>query len=215
MIASLLRPASHSRNTADGVSDQSRYRGHLMEVVELCLPEQRRLGRRVAGDVVIVILFVSRPRQVHQPREKVGRRDPVGQRVVHLADQGEAVVGHPFGEVELPQRPVAIQGSAGDLADDLVELAPAPGTRDLHPAQVIVEVDVAVLQPHRVVQLPRDLDEPVAQRVEQVQATLDRSAEHLERELAVEVGGVDDPPPSSCACAGSASRCTAAWRPCR
>ena len=41
--------------------------------------------------------------------------------------------------------------------------------RHPHPAQVIVQIDVRLLQPHRVVQLQRDVDEPVAQRLQQVQ----------------------------------------------
>ena len=104
-----------------------------MEVVELCLPEQRRLRGRVTHDVV-VLFVLSRPRQIHQPREQVRRRNPVGQGVVHLADQSEAVVGHPLGEVELPQRFGAVQGSARDLADHLVEFAAAAGAGHLHPA---------------------------------------------------------------------------------
>ena len=112
--------------------------------------------------------------------------------MVHLADQSEAVVGHPLGEVELPQRSAAVQWRAGDLADHLVEFAPAAGVWDLHPAQVIVEVDRAVLHPHRMVQSPRDVDESVPQWVEEVQAARDGPAEHLEVELALVVGGVDD-----------------------
>ncbi len=86
--------------------------------------------------------------------------------MVHLPDEREAVLGHALGEVELPQGTVAVQWGAGDLADDLVEFATAAGGWDGDPAQVVVEVDGAVLKPHRVVQLPRDVDEPVAKRVE-------------------------------------------------
>ena len=146
--------------------------------------------RLTRGVVVTLVLFSTG--QIHQPGQQVGRGEPVGQRVMHLADQGEPIVGHPLGEMELPQRAIAVQRRAGDLADDLVELAAAAGAGHLHPAQVIVEVDLAVLHPHRVVQLPRDVDEPVAQRVQQVQPALDRPSKHVEVEVAVEVGSVDD-----------------------
>ena len=114
---------------------------------------------------------------------------------MHLADQSEAVVGHALGEVELPQRAAAVQGSAGDLPDDLIEFSPAAGGGHLNPAQVVVEVDRAVFHPHRMVEPGRDVDEPVSQRVEQVQPPRDGPAEHVEGELAVEVGGVRRPRP--------------------
>ena len=88
---------------------------------------------------------------------------------MHLADQSEAVVGHSLCEVELPQRAAPVQGRAGDLTDDLIEFTPAAGRGNLHTAQVVVEVDWAVLQPHRMVQSSRNVDELVAQRVEQMQ----------------------------------------------
>lgn len=112
--------------------------------------------------------------------------------MVHFADEREAVVRHSLGEVELPQRVGAVERCAGDPSDHLVELAATARARHLDTAQVIVEVDRAVLEPHRMMQLPRDVDESVPQRVEQVQPSGDGASEHVERELAVEVGGVDD-----------------------
>ena len=77
-----------------------------------------------------LVLFVVRGTgQIHQPRKQIGRGHAVGQSVVHLADQRVSVFGHPFGEVELPQRPAAVQRCAGDLADHLVEFAAAAGSR--------------------------------------------------------------------------------------
>ena len=101
--------------------------------------------------------------------KQVRRRHPVGQSVVHLPDEREFVVGHPFGEVKLPQRPAAIQWRAGDLPDHLVELSAATGGGHLHSPQVVIQVDLAILQPHRMVQSPRNVDELVAQRVQQMQ----------------------------------------------
>jgi hypothetical protein len=87
--------------------------------------------------------------------------------VVHFADQSEAVVrGHSLGEVELPQRVAAVQGSAGDVSDDLIEFSPAAGGGHLNTPKVVVEVHGAVFQPHRMVESGRNVDEPVPQRVE-------------------------------------------------
>ena len=58
-------------------------------------------------------------------------------------------------------------------------------------AQVVVEVDVAVLHPHRVVQFERDVDELVAQRRQCVQPRIGHLPEHLEV-VAVDSGHVDD-----------------------
>lgn len=154
-------------------------------------PQQLGSRRRLTGGVVVPLLLFGTS-QIHQPRQQVGRGHAVGQGVVHLADESKPVVGHPLGEVELPQGAVAGQRSAGDLTDHLVEFAAAARAGYLHPTQVVIEVDLAVLHPHRVVQLPRDVDQAVPQRVEQVQAALDRLAEHLETEVAVIVRGVDD-----------------------
>ena len=111
---------------------------------------------------------------------------------MHLADQGEAVVGHALGEVEFPQRAAAVQGSAGDLTDDLIEFSPTARGGHVNTPKVIVEVHGAVFQPHRMVESGRNADQLVTQRVEQMQPPCDGSPEYVEGELAVEVGGVDN-----------------------
>ena len=185
------RPVPDLDESAGGVADQARQCGDVADVVVACVAQQ--LGPRWHGACgVLVALVLFGTGQIHQPGEQVGRRDAVGQGVVHLADESEAVVGQSLGEVEFPQRVATVQRAAGDLADHLVEFAAAAGSRHLHPAQVIVEVDFAVLHPHRVVHLPRDVDEAVAQRVQQMQAAPDRLSKHVKGEVAVEVGGVDD-----------------------
>ena len=87
---------------------------------------------------------------------------------MHLADQGEAVAGHLLGEVKFPKRAGAVQRSAGDVADDLIEFPPTARGGHAHAAEVVVEIDRAILEPHRMVKPPGDVDEPVAQRVEQM-----------------------------------------------
>ncbi len=62
--------------------------------------------------------------------------------------------------------------SSGVLAirpDRLVELAAAAGAVDAVRPDVVLEVDLAVLPPHRVVHLERDVDELIAERLELVE----------------------------------------------
>ena len=147
--------------------------------------------RRCVGGVEVA-LVLDRAFQIHRLGHQVRRRDPVGERVVHLADHRESVIGHAFREIHLPQGAAAVQRRACDLADHLVELAAPAGPAHPHPAQVIGQVDVRLLQPHWVVKLQRDIDQPVPKRLQQVQPPSQGAPEHLEREVSVEVGGIDD-----------------------
>ena len=99
---------------------------------------------------------------------------------MHLPDQSEPLIGHALGEVEFPQRLTAVQRRAGDLADHPVEFAAPAGAGDPDATQVIVQVHRTVLQPHRVMQVPWYVDQPVAQRVQQMKPARDRAAEGLE-----------------------------------
>src|ERR1700758_4592009 len=94
--------------------------------------------------------------------------------------------------MEFPQRTCPIQRCGGDVSDDLVELSAAARAGHLHSPQMVVEINLAVLQPHRVMQSPWDVDELVAQRIQPMQPAEQRMAEYVEAELAVVVGGVDD-----------------------
>ena len=58
-----------------------------------------------------------------------------------------------------------------------------PGRRHPPGPDVVVEVDLAVLPPHRVVELERDVDEFVAERVELVEPAVDDLAELVDAEL--------------------------------
>ncbi len=108
-----------------------------------------------------------------------------------LVDDRDPVVGQALGDVHLPERPIAVQRGAGDLADQLVEFAAAawrghPGLPD-----VIVEVDVVVEHPHRVVQLHRNVDKLVAQRRHRLKSRKRHGTEHVEV-VAGHAGHVED-----------------------
>src|SRR4029079_19211051 len=77
--------------------------------------------------------------------------------------------------------------------DRLVEFAST--ARLLHPprADVVVEVDVAVLPPHRVMKVERDVEQLIAERVELVEPAPDDIAKILDTEgAATEVLQFDD-----------------------
>ena len=58
---------------------------------------------------------------------------------------------------------------------------------------MVVEVDLAVLPPHRVVELQRDVDELIAERVELVEPPVDDLAELVDAErAALEIAELDD-----------------------
>ena len=59
-----------------------------------------------------------------------------------------------------------------------------PGLSHAVRADVVVEVDLAVLPPHRMVHLQRDVDELVPERVELVEPSVNDLAELLDAELA-------------------------------
>ena len=97
--------------------------------------------------------------------------------------------GQTLGEVKFPQRPVAIQRRGGHLADDVVELSSTARRGHPHAAQVVIEIDFAVFLPHRMMQLPGNVNELVAQRLQQMQPAAHMMAEHVETEFAVESDG--------------------------
>jgi hypothetical protein len=191
LIAAFFGTAAHPGETDRGIAQQPGQFGDLPNVVASGGAQQISGCRFYAGVVVVAFIGWCVP-EIHRPRQQVDRRDAVGQRMMHFADHREPTPGQALGEMKLPQRAATVQRRRGDLADDLVELSPPAGRRHLHPPQVVVQVDVAVLQPHRMVQAPRDINELVAQRVQQVQPAAQMTAESLVIEFAVEVRRVDD-----------------------
>src|SRR6202022_2597639 len=85
-----------------------------------------------------------------------------------------------------------VKRSTGDLADNPIQFSATTGARHPGPPDVVIEVDFAVLQPHRTGQLERDVDESVTQRFQQVQAAVQNAAEPIEAVITLEIGGVDD-----------------------
>jgi len=100
-----------------------------------------------------------------------------------LADHRDPVVGETLDKVHLPQRMFSVQRGAGNPSDRLVQLATAAGRGQPPWANVVIEVDVAVLPPHRMVQLERDVDELIAEWLEFVQPARDDPAKRFDIEV--------------------------------
>src|SRR5204863_8931374 len=88
--------------------------------------------------------------QVEQGGQDLVARYAVDHRVVDLREEGDATALEPVDEVELPQRPAAVERAGEDASDGAGELAVVAGRRDGAVADVEVEVEVGVLDPERV-----------------------------------------------------------------
>ena len=175
----LLGLPAHPLHRPGGLVHQRRQPAQLTGVVPRRTLEQVGSCGRVGADrrertADLRFLRLDRHRQL------VGRRHPVGEHVVHLMDHGNFIARQPFCDIHLPQGTVAIQRGAGDLADQLVELTPPARGRNLRPADVVVDVDLGVLHPHRVMELQRNVDQLISQRSQRVQPRQCGTAEQFE-----------------------------------
>ncbi len=76
-----------------------------------------------------------------------------------LGEHGDVTVLQTFDGPALPQRPVAIEMDLHQVTGELGELLGAARLRYGDVAQVVVEVEVGVFDPQRMVQPHRDLGE--------------------------------------------------------
>ena len=113
----------------------------------------------------------SRPSgvEVEEVDHQLGARHAVDRAVVHLRDDADVAVGQALDDVELPQRAAAVERRAGDLRGHLGQLLVPAGGRRPDAADVVVEVEVGVLHPDRVVEPERHLHHPPPERRHQVE----------------------------------------------
>lgn len=111
--------------------------------------------------------------------------------MVNFGNHRDPVVGKPLNEVHLPQRVVAVQRGAGDFSDRLVEFAPTPRGAQPPRPDVVVEIDLAVLPPHRVMELQRDINQLIAQWLKLMQPASDHLAKRVDTEfLSVRINSI-------------------------
>ena len=111
---------------------------------------------------------------------------------MHLGEDREAVVGQALDHVALPQRAAPVEGPADDAGHELADLLVAARRRHRGVAHVEVEVEARVVHPVRVVEPEGDVAEPPAQRLEEVQPTLDLVPPGRERLVVRVVGPLVD-----------------------
>ena len=92
---------------------------------------------------------------------------------------------------QLPERAAAVELVAGDVGDQLAELPRAARSGHGDPSHVVVEVEVGVFDPHRVVQPEGHLGQAAPERRQQVQALAQHLLDPLERVAALDGGRVE------------------------
>ena len=139
---------------------------------------------------------------------------------MHLGDQRRAVLLQPLDHVHLPQRAVGVELAAHHPRHERVELGLSARRRQAGPAQVVVELEVGIVDPDRVVQPEGHPEGPLAQRGDQVEPLLNDPADlgvagrRARRATACPRAG-RAPAPRRRASASSGSRATGRPRPCR
>jgi hypothetical protein len=93
---------------------------------------------------------------------------------------------------ELPQRPGAVERVARDEAGQIEQLAHRARLGQCHPAHVVAEVEVGVVDPHRRAQVHRRRLHTLAQARHRVGGALHAAQEHVEVRRLVEHGDVGE-----------------------
>lgn len=97
--------------------------------------------------------------------------------MVQLGDDGHTASGQALHHDHLPQGPVELERPAHHVRHQLVELAGPARCREAHTAEMVVELELGVVDPHGVVKPERDPDGTLAQLGHQVQPLLDRPSD--------------------------------------
>ncbi len=145
----------------------------------LALPRSSRPGRsvRIGLDVVDGLYHVH-------------TGDAIDAGVVDLGHHGKASLWQPLDVVEplddgeLPERFGEVERPGMQPRNLDAELSPVTGLRQPDVTHVILEVEVAILDPVRVIQIERHVDQLLAKRSRQVQAALEVGEDVLEAQLA-------------------------------
>jgi hypothetical protein len=106
--------------------------------------------------------------------------------VVDLRDDADASALEPFDHPELPQRLAAIEALGHQAADQTLEQTLPPWSWERRVAHVVLEVEVGIVHPHRVV-LERDPRQALSVAGEGVEPRLHEATHALDVEPALSV----------------------------
>ena len=130
--------------------------------------QRTRLGRG-GPRLALVRRGLRDRRRVEEDRHQIDARDAVDQRVMGLGDQREATALEPLHEPGLPQRLGAIQPLRVDPRGERTQLLLGTRLRQRRVAHVVLEVEVAIVDPDRPARLKRRERELVAVARHEVQ----------------------------------------------
>jgi hypothetical protein len=99
--------------------------------------------------------------------------DAIENGVMHLGDQRRAFARQTFDQIHLPQGPVRVEPTAHDRGDESVEFPRPTGRGQARSREVIVQIEVWVVHPDRVVQSEGDAHGPLPKGTDHVQALTD------------------------------------------
>ena len=112
--------------------------------------------------------------------------------MVGLGDGCDVAVLEPLHDVHLPERAAAIERPSHHLLGELGQLRLAARGGERGAAHVVLEVEVGVFDPERVVEREGDREQPPPERRQQVEPALDQIAHLLERVPARNRARVED-----------------------
>ena len=99
----------------------------------------------------------------------------------YLREHRPAPVGEALDDVDLPQRPTSIHVSTDDARHLIAELVGGTGRSETDVADVVVEVEVGVVDPVRMVEPERDVDESATHRRQVADQGAEPFVDHVER----------------------------------
>jgi len=99
--------------------------------------------------------------EIQDRRCDVNRPDPVDHRMMRLVDQRNAAILQALDNVQLPQRPGPIERPGDQPADHVLQLGRSSGFRQRRPSNVVRQVEIRVVHPHRPRQPTRNETDPL------------------------------------------------------
>ena len=134
--------------------------------------------------------------QAGQVSQQAHPRHPVHGGVVHLGEERDPAVRQALDDPHLPQRARPVQRDAGEVAAQRGQLALVPGLGQRRAVDVALDVEVVVVDPHRVVDVERDVAQLLTELGHRAHPGLDRVA-HRDEGVATRHGlGVDHQHPA-------------------
>ena len=190
-VACLTRGGGHAVDTCSlgEIADHPQRKPHAFDRIrhQVLRRELQKLRIRWNGLALPFDCFGYRGIRVRigeHAQQEYARRS-VDCRVVRFGEHRPAPIGKALDHVDLPQRVRSIHGTPDDARDLLGELVGSPWRGKPDVANVVIEIEVRIVQPIRMVELEWNFDETTAHRFESTDHRPEAIVCRLER---VEIG---------------------------